>query len=313
MTALPLISVGLPAYNARETINRAIASVADQDWPGPIEIVLVDDGSTDGMLDDLKIPVRESFAVRTIRLAENAGTAVARNAVLNAAGGEYLAWIDADDVWYPNKLSVHMRAIEHRPTNTLSMAPFDWLEGGKSRLNRPRLTGNTLHDFLSCRVGAYLWTLVGRTETFRAVGEFSPQLRRLQDLDFMIRFAAQGGSLVAAGDVALSRYNKVRNPDAYRDMVTAYRQIMSAHKPHFLKFGRRFYWRMYHHHVRNAARFAKNRKTLLFRTEIAIRLSWLRAAAILTGLPERRPRSFSSNGAASKGDATSPIGAGNVE
>ena len=98
----PLVSVIVPAWNAEDTLGETLASVASQTYPN-IEIVIVDDGSTDGTA-----AVAEQFCAtepgaRLIR-QPNRGVAAARNAAIAVAGGEFIAPIDADDVWHPEKL-----------------------------------------------------------------------------------------------------------------------------------------------------------------------------------------------------------------
>ncbi|MBN1341081.1 MAG: glycosyltransferase family 2 protein [Phycisphaerae bacterium] len=95
----PLVSVVIPAYNAEDTIGRAIDSVLAQtlgDW----ELIVVDDGSTDRTAEAAR---SRGDRVRVIR-CPHLGPGPARNQGAEAALGQYLAWLDADDVWYPTKL-----------------------------------------------------------------------------------------------------------------------------------------------------------------------------------------------------------------
>ena len=102
----PSVSVVMPVFNGATSITRAIASVLAQDFTD-FEIIVVNDGSTDGTRDALH-PFGEQ-----IRLLEqgNAGPAVARNAGIAAARGEYIAFLDADDAWLPAKLSLLVEAL----------------------------------------------------------------------------------------------------------------------------------------------------------------------------------------------------------
>jgi len=107
----PRFSVIIPAYNSETTLARAIDSVLAQSRPA-YEIIVVDDGSTDGTA-----AVAEAFgdAVRLVRQT-NAGVAVARNVGAQAANGDWLAFLDADDWYYPDRLKLHAEWIADDPT-----------------------------------------------------------------------------------------------------------------------------------------------------------------------------------------------------
>ena len=103
-----LVSVLIPAYNAERWLALAIRSALAQTWPR-IEIIVVDDGSTDGTLAVAK--VWESRAVKVIT-QENTGAAGARNTALAHAQGTYIQWLDADDLLAPNKIRAQMRVAD---------------------------------------------------------------------------------------------------------------------------------------------------------------------------------------------------------
>ncbi len=115
----PLVSVIMPAYNARPYIAEAIQSVLNQDYPN-IELIVIDDGSVDGSAE-----FAESFGprVRVIRQA-NAGVAAARNRGLAEARGELIAFLDADDVWLPGKLSVQVAYLNQNPDTAVVYGIF---------------------------------------------------------------------------------------------------------------------------------------------------------------------------------------------
>lgn len=106
----PLVSVIMPAYNARPYIAEAINSVLEQDYPH-VELIVIDDGSRDGTAE-----CAESFGerVKVIRQA-NAGVAAARNKGLAEARGELIAFLDADDVWLPGKLKAQVEYLHAHP------------------------------------------------------------------------------------------------------------------------------------------------------------------------------------------------------
>lgn len=136
------ISAIVPAYNAVSTIGETLASIAAQTVP-PHEIIVVDDGST----DDLAGAIANFPGARLIRQA-NAGPSVALNRGVEAASGEWVAILDADDVWTPSALAAHVGALgdgdaadiavgyveefRHDPSDqTLAIRPptMGWLSG----------------------------------------------------------------------------------------------------------------------------------------------------------------------------------------
>jgi len=93
MSSKPLVSVIIPAYNCADYIADSIKSALEQDYPNK-EIIVIDDGSTDGTVDALS-----SFDGEiTLIQQQNAGSAVARNAGIKAAKGEFIAFLDSDDI-----------------------------------------------------------------------------------------------------------------------------------------------------------------------------------------------------------------------
>lgn len=99
-----LVSVITPAYNCAKYIGKTIESVQAQTY-GNWEMVIVDDCSTDNTREVVESYSKEDFRVRYICLDENSGAAVARTESMKAARGEYMAFLDSDDMWKPEKLA----------------------------------------------------------------------------------------------------------------------------------------------------------------------------------------------------------------
>jgi glycosyltransferase involved in cell wall biosynthesis len=105
------ISVVVPAYNAERTILETIASVQQQTF-SDFELIVINDGSTDGTLEQLntvKDPRLKVFSY------ENGGISVARNRGIAQATGEFIAFLDADDLWTPDKLELQLAALQQHP------------------------------------------------------------------------------------------------------------------------------------------------------------------------------------------------------
>src|SRR3954462_15159876 len=102
----PLVSVLIPAYNAERWIADTLASALAQTWPR-VEIVVVDDGSTDATL-----AIARRFASPSVEIVSqrNQGAAAARNRALAVSQGDYVQWLDADDLLAPHKLKTQMES-----------------------------------------------------------------------------------------------------------------------------------------------------------------------------------------------------------
>lgn len=116
----PLVSVIIPAYNCSEHISEAIESVLAQDYPNK-EIIVVDDGSTDETTDILASYEEKITLVKQ----QNSGSAAARNTGIKASHGEFIAFLDADDLWFPGKLSLQTEyMLAHK---NIGLVYHDWI------------------------------------------------------------------------------------------------------------------------------------------------------------------------------------------
>lgn len=198
-TDTPLVSVVIPAYNARAHIGEALDSIIDQDYE-PLEIILVDDGSQDGTADYV---TKHYPRVRLIR-KENGGAATARNAGMKASSGEYIAFMDSDDLWLPGKLSAQMNHLAHHPEIQMICTGFAvWRPdeqghfpppeslipsqaAGDDNAVDPNLSGWIYHKLLLDNT-VWTTTVVMRRALMLKVGEFDETLRLGQDYDYWLR------------------------------------------------------------------------------------------------------------------------------
>ena len=114
--ARPLVSVIIPAFNAARFIAETLTSAQAQTWPD-LEIIVVDDGSTDDTAAIVEAAAATDPRITLIRQA-NAGVAAARNAAIAAAKGDYVAPLDADDLWHPENISAQVAALERAGPGT---------------------------------------------------------------------------------------------------------------------------------------------------------------------------------------------------
>jgi len=197
--ALPLVSVIIPAYNSARYIAECLESALQQDYPAR-EIIVVDDGSTD---DTATVLSRYADKVRLLTQA-NQGSAAARNFGIREARGKYIAFLDADDVWWRHKLRYQVEALEsggHKMAYSRfirwypddgggyahSQAQFD--DAAPAHISGEAvITGWTYADLL---LDCIVWTstvIVEKTEIERA-GLFDRDLRKGQDYDLWLRLS----------------------------------------------------------------------------------------------------------------------------
>ncbi|HBH96722.1 MAG TPA: hypothetical protein DDX89_02870, partial [Candidatus Omnitrophica bacterium] len=182
--APPLVSVVIPAYNAGDRLDAAIRSVLNQTYPR-VEIIVVDDGST----DDAALRVRAwKDCVRYVR-QEHAGPGAARNRGIAEASGEYVALLDADDLWLPRKLERQVAVLQREPTVDATQCSAyvvnERLEVMEVR--RCRQDRDTYVDALLFRnLPALSSTLLVRTPCLEACGGFSADQPE-ETWDFAVR------------------------------------------------------------------------------------------------------------------------------
>lgn len=193
MSHTPVVSVIIPAYNAAWCIHRAVESVLGQTFK-QFELIVVNDGSTD---DTARILAEYGERLRVLG-KPNGGLPSARNAGMAAASGRYIAFLDADDWWYPEKLARQVQLMEERPklvfcsTRTAVQTPGghalpDWgcaSDAGVSTLAAIFQT--------NAHVAGSGSAVLARREAFRQAGGFDESLRSLEDIDMWMRLAALG-------------------------------------------------------------------------------------------------------------------------
>lgn len=190
------ISVVIPAYNKERWIGRAIDSVLAQTRPAG-EIIVVDDGSAD---ETARVLQTYGPKIRTIR-QENAGPADARNTGIRAAKGRWIAFLDADDQWMPEKLQRQAEHLQRHPDLHWTTGNYTECLCG-SGYRAPALTEQAcrrqlgekevLDDYLRTYAKGFTGhtdTVLIRRDLLEQVGGFPPGLRRFEDLDLWLRIA----------------------------------------------------------------------------------------------------------------------------
>ncbi|MBW3638391.1 MAG: glycosyltransferase family 2 protein [Actinobacteria bacterium] len=199
--ASPLVSVLVPAYQEERTLERAIRSTLRQSM-GNLEVLVVDDGSTDETLTVARALAAADPRVRVLPSPVNTGPAATRNRGLDAARGTWIALLDADDVWLPQRLEqllaasadvdivcddvllVDAIALERGEVTGVRVLPWLGLA-----LTQPRLL--ELEEFIRYDLG-YLKPVLRRSAVEQAQLRYRPELRVSEDFSFAVVALAKG-------------------------------------------------------------------------------------------------------------------------
>ncbi|MEQ8268823.1 MAG: glycosyltransferase [Parvibaculum sp.] len=221
----PHITIGVTCFNAEETIERALVSALEQDWPN-FEIVVVDDGSSDRSREVItRVAARDS----RIKLAfheVNKGFPTALNTIIANATGEYLAIFDDDDVSVPERLRLQYERLTKFQTEKNTELVFCY--GGRDvihpdgRVVIRRAIGHVPPEPQGMHAALYLlsrlkpkgtaWgslgccTLMAKLSTIHKVGCFDPDFRRVQDREIAVRLSLMGGYLIGVNQTIITQY-----------------------------------------------------------------------------------------------------------
>lgn len=182
------ISVVIPTYNRRGLLGRALASVLAQTH-APDEVIVVDDGSDDGTAAWLG---RDWPSVACV-VQENRGVSAARNCGVAAAHGEWIAFLDSDDEWHPEKLERQLDALARQPDCPLCHTNEIWIRNGR------RVNPRRRHEKRGGRIFAHCLPLcvispsaaVIRRDILLAFGGFDEALPACEDYDLWLRLCAR--------------------------------------------------------------------------------------------------------------------------
>lgn len=234
----PSITVVIPAYNAAGTLARALESVLTQTCQAH-EIVVVDDGSADATAEVVAAHASRSTGtpIRYVRQA-NAGPSAARNRGVDEAGGDWIAFLDADDWYYPERLAAHVRMIAANPGLDFLVGSFDYRDG-QGELMHASITDSALGRELLEQYGPQGQAVIegealGRfiveqfsdtrmltlpRKTFIELGGFPLDLKICEDVVFLLRLCAgsrragvccQPGAVYWVHDAGLIRSDRLR-------------------------------------------------------------------------------------------------------
>jgi len=230
VTARPLISVVIPSYERQHCLPRALECVHDQEGRGQLfelEVFVIDDASPTPQETCLQdIPLQ----INVVRLDRNGGAAAARNQGIVRATGDYISFLDTDDIWFPHKLARQLRFLNSLPDPAASAIGCGVRIKRESRAHwhdvyPPQM--RAMSDFVSSCRQCPGTTLFAKADLIRRVGPFDDTLQRLEDYEWFIRLGKAGGCFLPAPEI-LARIEPSKS--ARKDSVyAAARAILEKH------------------------------------------------------------------------------------
>mgnify|MGYP002737498535 CR=1 FL=1 len=209
----PLVSVIIPTFNRAATLKRTIDSALAQSYR-PLEVIVVDDGSTDGTE-----AVIRSYGDRIHGIIQpNGGPSAARNTGAEAATGEWLAFLDSDDVWKPEKIARQVNLVNRAGRRidccmcNAAIIDEDGVVGGTT-FGASGVEGNLAEGYwlnpaplIATRFILFNQVALIRCDAFRNAGGFKRELRLLEDHDLAFRLSLNGPWAFVA-DPLVEKYN----------------------------------------------------------------------------------------------------------
>lgn len=209
------ISVVIPVYNGSAYIADAVASVRAQGYPD-IEVIVVDDDSTD---DTAQVVAAIDPPVHYV-WQENGGSAAARNRGVREATGDFIAFLDADDLWTEGKLALQLAAFEDDPLLDVTWGHVREFNQG----DNPTDSGQP------ALAGKHPGTALFRAQAYRRTGGFATDLPNAEVVDWVSRVDALGLQQRMLPQVLM--YRRLHDSNKGRDNPEAHREYLHALKRH---------------------------------------------------------------------------------
>lgn len=186
----PLVSVIIPTYNAEKWIRDTVNSALGQTY-APLEVIVVDDASTDGTLKTLE---GSDPRVRLFRNEKNLGVGGSRNRAMKEARGEYIAFLDHDDLWHPEKLKLQLPLFEKNPAPGLVFSDCFYLNPGGKQYRAFEFSlparGSAFQSLIEENFIPCLTAVIPK-KVLNAVGSFREDLKISEDYELFLRIARQ--------------------------------------------------------------------------------------------------------------------------
>ena len=185
---MPLVSVIIPTHNRIQSVSDAIESVLDQSFQN-FELIVVDDGSTDGTAKQLTANFQSKLTLLSV---QNSGVSSARNIGAGKSQGEFLSFLDSDDIWHRDKLKTQVDFHQENPQFQISQTEEHWIRKGKrvNPMNKHKKPAGYIfpQSLHLCTVSPS--SVMIKKSLFDQTGGFDEQLMACEDYDFWLRITS---------------------------------------------------------------------------------------------------------------------------
>jgi len=254
-------TIGLLTYNCIDTIGYSLNSALSQ-VGGEYEILILDDCSTDGTFEFLQKFSSKDARVRLLRNEQNRGAGYSRKVVVDEAKGEFLVFFDDDDVSKNTRVIEQVAQIEKSESDSICIARFNHFANSKylGPRNPFGLYGDLIYPDLGNRIvwnevlrhtaqrhlmpqtgvdGTFHYALgtslmAGHISVFRRF-QFDENLRRMQDLEFLLRFTSEGGKLIQSNNILINVISTESVDKSWNIIFANSSYILSKHKSHLME------------------------------------------------------------------------------
>ena len=283
-TGTPLVTIAITAFNAEDTIERAVLSALAQEWR-PVEILVVDDASSDATVERVATMETQHPEIRLIRHSVNQGVAAARNTLIEHATGEFIVFFDDDDQSAQHRVAAQLGRIKsyearfspagpvichsarrltmpdggHRIEAAMgsSLAEVDLAPNGLAVAERV-LTGRPIAGGFGALATC---SQAARRDTYVQLGGFDPQFRRSEDTEFAIRAALAGAHFVGIAEPLVEQTMTLSSEKSLVNECQAMLALLDKHREFFgsvqaYSFARRWIELKHHWLAGHRGRFA---------------------------------------------------------
>ena len=238
---MPKVSVIMPCFNHARFVVESANGVLAQTHPD-LELIIVDDGSSDGSWDVIRSLTTKDRRISGIRHVRNLGASKSRNDGLRAASGEFIGFCDADDIWEPRKLTRQVNLLEEHPDYDVTFCDTVIIDENGSPTGRrfselfpvPKTVSGRLFRELVVRNFINLQSVLMRTECLQSVGCFDEGIKWVEDWWYWIRLSRHHRFLYSADPLARYRVhggstNLVRKRSSCVNRFKVYRRILQQY------------------------------------------------------------------------------------
>ncbi|HET8752897.1 MAG TPA: glycosyltransferase family 2 protein [Salinimicrobium sp.] len=187
----PLVSIVMPAYNAEYFIKESIGSVLSQTY-GNWELLIIDDHSKDATLAVAEKFQKEDSRIKLIKLPANQGAGFVRNVGIKASEGEFISFLDADDLWKPHKLETQVKFMRDHQLS-VSYSSYELMDEEGNLLNKMIQARKEL-SFKKMLKANYIGNLTGMYNAKKLGKIYCPPIRKRQDWAMWIKAVQKGGT-----------------------------------------------------------------------------------------------------------------------